>query len=34
MQKEMTAEYKEGILKVTMPKQEPAAGTKTKINIE
>lgn len=33
-EKEMTAEYKDGILKVTMPKIEPTPDTKTKVNIE
>jgi len=31
---EITAEYKEGILKVNMPKAEPAATAKSKINID
>jgi HSP20 family protein len=33
-EKAITAEYKEGILRVTMPKAEPAPDTKTKIDIK
>jgi len=33
-EQEITAEYKEGILKVTMPKAEPTIENKTKINID
>lgn len=32
-EQEISAEYKEGILKVTLPKSEPAAETKKKIDI-
>lgn len=33
-EKEITAEYKDGVLKVTMPKAEPTSEAKTKIPVE